>query len=265
MPRQAGKYGRRRPDPGRRRLTLEKYLDPRTALSRRGLPPVPLTQDVDRASAVQSWPMYLNDQLGDCTIAAIGHMYGAWTTYAAGHEALFSDDAIQSVYSRVGGYVPGDPNTDQGCVMQDVLADQQSNGIADQAGKLHQVAGYAAFGNPADEVLLGQVLDVFGTVYVGINVQQQMETEFSEQQPWTWDPNGESIGGHAICLQRRLGSGNAPLEYVTWGALQPATVGFQAGAAEEAWAVVTQDWLQANGTTVEGLDLQQLLADMRHV
>jgi hypothetical protein len=29
--------------------------------------------------------------------------------------------------------------------------------------------------------------------------------------------------------------------------------------------VVTQDWLQANGTTVEGLDLQQLLADMQHV
>jgi hypothetical protein len=265
MPRQAGMYGRRHPDPARPRLTLEKYLDPRTALSRHGLPPVPLTTDVDRASAVQSWPMYLNDQLGDCTIAAIGHMYGAWTAYAGAGEALFTDDQIQSVYSRVGGYVPGDPDTDQGCVMQDVLADQQANGIPDQNGHLHQVAGYAAFGNPADEELLGQVLDVFGTVYVGINVQQQMETEFADQQPWTWDADGQSIGGHAICLQRRLGSGGAPLEYVTWGALQPATTGFQAGASEEAWAVVTRDWLQANGTTVEGLDLQQLLADMQHV
>ena len=265
MPRQAGKYGRLRPDPARPRLTLEKYLDPRTALSRAGLPPVPLTVDVDRASAVQDWPVYLNDQLGDCTIAALGHMYGAWTAYAGGTEALFADDQIQAVYSRVGGYVPGNPDTDQGCVMQDVLADQQSAGITDQAGKLHQVAGYAAFGNPADEVLLGQVLDVFGTVYVGINVQQQMETEFSEQRPWTWKRGAEVIGGHAICLQRRLGSGKAPLEYVTWGALQPATAGFQAHAAEEAWAVVTQDWLQANGTTVEGLDLQQLLADMQHV
>jgi hypothetical protein len=146
-----------------------------------------------------------------------------------------------------------------------VLADQQSAGITDASGKVHTVAGYAAFGNPADETLLGQVLDVFGTVYVGINVQQQMETEFSDQQPWTWKRGGEVIGGHAICLQRRLGSGKAPLEYVTWGALQPATVSFQAHAAEEAWAVVTQDWLTANGTTVEGLDLQQLLADMSGV
>ena len=265
MPRQAGKYGRLRPDPARPRLTLERYLDPRAALTRRGLPPVPLATDVDRASAVQSWPVYLNDQLGDCTIAAVGHMYGAWTQYAGAGEALFTDDQVQAVYSRVGGYVPGDPSTDNGCVMQDVLADQQQTGITDQAGKLHQVAGYAAFGNPADEVLLGQVLDVFGTVYVGINVQQQMEAEFASQRPWTWDPSAQSVGGHAICLQRRLGSGDAPLEYVTWGALQPATVNFQANAAEEAWAVVTQDWLQANGTTVEGLDLQQLLADMADV
>src|SRR5690348_342480 len=129
--RQAGKYGRLHPDPARPRLTLEKYLDPRSALSRSGLPPVPRSQDVDRASQVQDWPMYLNDQLGDCTIAAMGHMYGAWTQYASGREALFSDDQIQSVYSRVGGYVPGDPSTDNGCVMQDVLADQQSNGMPD--------------------------------------------------------------------------------------------------------------------------------------
>jgi hypothetical protein len=265
MPRQAGKYGRNHPDPTRPRLTLERYLDPRAKLTRAGLPPVALTQDVDRASAVQSWPMYLNDTLGDCTIAAIGHMYGAWTQYALGAEALFPDSAIQAVYSRVGGYVPGDESTDNGCNMQDVLADQKASGITDQAGKLHQVAGYAAFGNPADEVLLGQVLDVFGTVYVGINCQASIQTEFADQQPWTWTPGEAVEGGHAICLQRRLGSGDAPLEYVTWGALQPATAGFQANAAEEAWAVVTQDWLQVNGTSVEGLDLAQLLADMESV
>jgi hypothetical protein len=192
-------------------------------------------------------------------------MYGAWTWYASGSEALFDDSQIQAVYSRVGGYVPGDPGTDNGCVMQDVLTDQQQTGITDTTGKVHKVAGCAAFGNPADEVLLGQVLDVFGTVYVGINVQQQNETEFADQEPWTWDPSAQPVGGHAICLQRRLGSGSAPLEYVTWGALQPATTDFQANAAEEAWAVVTQDWLQSNGTSVEGLDLQQLLADMADV
>ena len=265
MTRQAGKYGRKPMDRGRPRLTLEKYLDPRSRMCRTGLPPVPAAQDVDYASKVPSWPMYLNDQLGDCTIAGVGHMYGAWTQYASGTEALFDDSQVQAVYSRVGGYVPGDPGTDQGCVMQDVLADQQANGITDTAGKVHKVAGYAALGNTADLDLLGQVLDVFGSAYTGISVQQQMEAEFGAGQPWTWDPSAQSIGGHAIALQRREGGGDAPLVYVTWGALQPATAGFQAGAVEEVWAVVTEDWIAANGLSVEGLDLRQLLSDMRYV
>jgi hypothetical protein len=265
MPRQAGKYGRVKPDPARERLILERYLDPRGKLSQGGLPPVPLSADVNWASAVPSWPMYLNDSLGDCTIAAMGHMYGAWTWYASSAEGLFADSEIQAAYSRAGGYVPGDPSTDNGCVMQDVLADQASRGMTDAKGRAHKVAAYAAFGNPADEDLLGQVLDIFGSVYVGVNVQQQMETEFADGRPWTWDPAAPEIGGHAICLQRRMGSGDAPLEYVTWGALQPATTGFQAGAADEAWAVVTADWVRANGTTIEGMDLQQLLADMADV
>jgi hypothetical protein len=262
VPRVAGKYGRKPFDPGRRRLTLERYLDPRTRLARPGWPPVPATQDVDRASAVTEWPMYLNDELSDCAIAMPGHMYGAWTTYGRGAEALFDDAEIQAVYSRVSGYVPGDASTDTGCALADVLADQQVNGMADTAGYVHKVAGYAAFGNPADEDLLGQVLDVFGSVAVGINVQQQMETEFAGEQPWTWTPGAPVIGRHAICLQRRMGSGNAPLDYVTWGALQPATLEFHANAAEEAWAVVTEDWIRVNGTTVEGMDVRQLLSDM---
>jgi hypothetical protein len=265
MSRQAGKYGRLPMDRSRPRLTLEKYLDPRTPLSRAGLPAVPLTDDVDRASEVASWPMYLNDTLGDCTIAAIGHMYGAWTAYAGAGEALFADSEIQAVYSRVGGYDPSDPSTDNGCVMADVLADQKANGITDTAGKLHKVLGYAAFGNPADATLLGQVLDVFGSVYVGINVQQPMETEFAAGQPWDWTPGSQIVGGHAICLQQRYGNAGVPYEYVTWGALEKATASFQANAAEEAWAVVTADWVQVNGTTVEGLDVSQLLADMADV
>jgi hypothetical protein len=265
MPRQAGKYGRKPLDPTRPRLTLERYLNPRTRLTRAGLPPVARTVDVDRASEVTSWPMYLNDQLGDCTIAGLGHMFGGWTRYAGGAEILFADEEIQAVYSRVGGYNPDDPSTDQGAMMSDVLADSVTNGMTDTAGKVHKVLGYAAFGNPADEDLLGQVLDVFGTVYVGINCQQVIETQFADGQPWDWVPGDAVVGRHAICLQRRLGKGAAPLEYVTWGALQSATVNFQANAAEEAWAPVTQDWVRANGTSVEGLDLAQLLADMKDV
>ena len=265
----AGMLGRLPFDPGRPRLTLERYLNPRSKLSKSSLPPVSLYEDVDRLSHVPSWPMYGNDRLGDCTIAAAGHMFGAWTAYAgtATAEALFSDSAIVSAYSACGGYVPGDPSTDNGCVMADVLAYLQSTGLTDVNGKAHKVAGYAALGNPADEDLLGQVLDVFGSVYVGFNVQAHMMTEFEHHQVWTWQPGDQLVGGHCVPLQRRepAGSRHGILDYITWAAEQHADFGWQAHAVEEAWAVVTEDWVRANGTTPEGLDLQQLLSDMTYV
>jgi hypothetical protein len=265
----AGKLGRQPMDPERPRLTLEKYLDPRTPLAGPGLPAVGLDQDVDRLSRVLNWPMYANDQLGCCTISALGHMFGAWSVYAgaAAGETLFTDSAIIKAYSACGGYVPGEPDTDQGCVMADVLAWAKSTGMQDRNGKVRKVAGYAALGNPADEDLLGQVLDVFGTVYVGFNVQEHMMAQFEYGQVWTWKRGDQVVGGHCVPLQRRepAGSRHGILDYITWGQPQHADFGWQAGAVEEAWVVVTEDWIGANGTSPEGLDLQQLLADMRYV
>jgi hypothetical protein len=228
---------------------------------------VPLTANVDRASKVSSWPMYLNDLLGDCTIAEEAHAFGALSMYGSGTEAVFSDSVITSTYSRVGGYVMGDASTDNGCVMSSVLADARAVGMVDTSGKQHKLVAYAKMGNPADEVLLGQLLDVFGTVDVGFNVQASIETEFSNGGVWTYTPGEPFIGGHCVALQHRAsaGSQHGILQYITWGATQWADFGWQANCVEEAWAVISIDWVQANGTTVEGLDIQQLLADMPDV
>lgn len=264
---QPGKYGRKPFDPEKPRLVLERYLDPRQRLTRAGLPPVAGTADVDRSSRVPAIPMYLNDAIGDCTIAGEAHLVGAVSVYSGHPEVLFADSEVQAVYSRVGGYVPGDPATDQGCNMADVLADLKANGITDVNGVSHQAEGYASLGNVADEDLLAQCLEVFGSVYVGFNVQQHMEAQFSAGQVWTWRPGDAVVGGHCVVLQRRYpeGSMHGILEYWTWGARQRADFGWQAHAVEEAWVVVTRDWIEANGTTVEGLDLTSLLADMADV
>jgi len=266
-PRVPGKYGRLSPDPGRPRLTLEKYLDPRTPLSAAGLPPVSWTADVDRSSQVQQIPMYLNNELGDCTIAGLAHLFGAVSVYGGRAEALFADAEIERTYSRVGGYVPGNPATDQGCACADVLEDARVNGMTDVNGNVHKVAGHAQLGNPADEELVAQCLDVFGSLYVGFNVQQSIEAEFSAGQVWTYTPGEPYVGGHCVVLQRRYpcGSMHGVLEYWTWGARQRADFGWQANTVEEAHVAITDDWIRANGTTVEGLDLVQLLADMAYV
>ncbi len=94
-----GKLGRRPFDPARRHLVLEQYLSPRTPLSRAGLPPVVAADDVDRSSQVPLFPMYLNDKIGNCTVAWLAHLYGAVSVYAGYPEVLFADSKVQAVYS----------------------------------------------------------------------------------------------------------------------------------------------------------------------
>lgn len=266
MPREIGKYGRLPFNPEKRHLVLERYLDPRAPMTRAGLPVVAPTEDVDRASNVGSWPIYLNDKIGDCTIAAAAHMFSAMCVYAGLPEPTFADDVILGVYSAISGYVPGDQATDTGCMCSDVLDYLAFHGMPDTTGKVHKVVACARLGNAADLDLLGQVLDVTGTVYTGIDVQQHLETQFGDGQPWTYLPGDQVIGGHCVDLQRRYSTGlPAPLEYVTWGALQAADAGFQANLVEEAWFVASEDFIRANGTSIAGIDLQQLLADAQYV
>ena len=70
------RLGRLPPRTDVRTLRLGRYVD------RAKLPPPP--PDLDLASAVHDWPMYANDRIGDCTIAAAAHMIEAWTAPARG-------------------------------------------------------------------------------------------------------------------------------------------------------------------------------------
>ena len=266
-----GKRGLKPRDRSRFIPVLETYLDPRTAVA---LPPVPMSQDVDRASKVTDWPMYCNgpdpanatccpgspDGCGDCFWAAAAHEITAWTAYSGKSPVVVPPASVIAGYAST-GYDPQSGENDEGTDPVQGLEFLRSTGLQDAEGNYHKVAGYAAFGNPANELLLGQVLDVFGSVLVAVNIDQAQEDQFSAGQPWTYEAGSPSLGGHMICLQRRA-TGTDILKYVTWGELQPANKAFQAHQAVDAYAVVTEDWIAANGTTVEGMDLEQLLSDM---
>lgn len=264
---------------------LENYIT--GPIRATGLPPA--SGDIDRCSLVSSWPMYLNGPdtaanmalipgspsgIGDCTCAAFGHEIQGWTAYAShgtyGAEVTVPAKSVLDMYVAVTGaegaaYDPQTGENDNGCDPGDVLSYMKSTGMADSTGKVHTVAGYAAFGDPTDEELLAQVLNTFGTVYVAINFPDSAMTQFDNGQPWSYDASSQIEGGHMICLQRRAVGGVGTLKYITWGQVQPTERGFQKAYAADAFAVVTSDWLSVNGTTVEGLNLTQLLGDMQYV
>ena len=85
--------------------------------------------------------MYMNNQLGDCVIAGMAHVVGVLTGEADNTPVLYSDNQIVALYSAIGGYVPGNPATDQGCDEQTGLNYWQQQGAP--AGS-HQIGGWMA-------------------------------------------------------------------------------------------------------------------------
>lgn len=59
--------------------------------------------------------MFLNDQLGDCVIAARARRIGLLTGNATGSPFVYTEAMLDAEYARIGGYQVGDPSTDQGC------------------------------------------------------------------------------------------------------------------------------------------------------
>ena len=62
---------------------LDPRFDPRTLMAvkyMKDLSPPPAKASFE--AKVPSWPMLLNDELGDCVPAAAGHMVEQWTYYA---------------------------------------------------------------------------------------------------------------------------------------------------------------------------------------
>lgn len=202
--------------------------------------------------------MMLNDVEGDCTCAAAGHMIQAWTA-ANGDQVIVPDTAIQAAYSAVGGYVPGDPTTDNGAYALDVLKLWRDVGIGG-----HKILGWVAL-DPKNRRQMQIACDLFGGVYAGFELPRTAHG----QEVWAVPSYGAvgqgmpgSWGGHMIPL---LNYG--PLGYVclTWGAPLTLTEAFVETYCEEAYAVASIDWAQGGRAAPSGLLVDRMVADMQAV
>ena len=90
--------------------------------------------------------MYLNDSLGDCVIAGIAHLVGVFTGNAGQTPQQFTNAQITGMYSAIGGYVPGDASTDNGCDERTAMAywQQQEGRTGTQDQRLGEHRWHAA-------------------------------------------------------------------------------------------------------------------------
>jgi hypothetical protein len=205
-----GKFPRRH---DLRTLKMARYLTD-------SLPAAPPA--VDYTQGLTDWGMMLNDKLGCCTIAAVGHAIQTWTTTSS-QSLTVPDSTILAYYEKWDGYNPADAGSDQGGVELDILNDWRQQGFSGQSLDAYVSIGLRDSGQVANGVI-GRLGDrgsseypgspdqpipetataiwLFGGAYIGV------ELPISAQNQDVWDVPADpglddepgSWGGHAIYL-----------------------------------------------------------------
>ncbi len=254
------KLGKLPPRRDPRTLKLADYI--------KTLPPAPAQAGyIDK---VQRWPIFLNDSLGDCVVAAAAHMIQQWTIYA-GKPFTPSDTDVLRAYMAVSGYNPNDPSSDQGCVILDMLKYWRNTGLGG-----HKIAAFVSVDH-ANHEEIKKAIQLFGNCYIGLGLPvtaQNPETGENGFPVWSMPANGTvgdgapySWGGHSVMLPGYGidAHGNTGSEIVTWGQLYDMTWGFAGLYLDEAWTCVSLDWIRADGVSPSGFDLAQLLMDLAEI
>jgi hypothetical protein len=241
--------GAARHDP--RALLMASYVAP-------SLPPPPPSADL--TTKVSAWGMMENDQIGDCTCAAAGHLLMEWTANAGKKMVTPSDKQIVAAYSAITGYNPTTGANDNGAVEVDVLNYWRQTGIAG-----HKIGAFVSLERSNHNHIMDAVY-IFQGCYIGMQLPISAQAQVQNHQPWSVPPGGPtgdgkpgSWGGHAVPAVAYDARG---VTVVTWGALQMMTWSFWEVYCDEAYAILSKDYLTGKKTTPHGFSVAQLNADL---
>jgi len=245
------KLGKHIPTIDARTLQFGKYLTAE-------LPPAPAT--VSYAKPVPDWPMMGNDTYGDCTCAAAGHMIEEWTANT-GTEKTPSNQQILDAYNH---FAKG--NADAGASMLDVLTYWRKTGIGgDKINAFVQL-------EPKSDTQARDAVYLFGNCYIGVALPDFAVAPGSNflETPWVVPPQGpvgnaapNPQNGHCIPA---VGYDSRNLYVVTWGALKSMSWQFYDAYMDEAFAVLSSDWINKKvGTAPSGFNMAALQQDLAQV
>ena len=250
------KMGRIRPaKPASEHLRFRNYLVKGVAL-----PTPPATEDWSPAGQPALSNIYENDTLGDCVIAGGYHVEAVWTGNA-GQLFTATDQQITADYSAIGGYVPGDPSTDNGCDEQTALNYWTSTGFASG----DKLVGWLAV-DATDQTLLKQALYLFENLYFGVELPDAWVSNMPQSSGFTWDVAGAPDPSNGHCI---VGVGYAAqgVTIDTWGLLGTLTWAAAAkymipAAGGDAYILVSKAQLgKAQAKAPNGFDWATLIAD----
>ena len=252
------RFGRRPPSVRGPRLSLKNYI-------MKGLPSPPASAEYSNKAAPALRQIYGNDIYGDCCIAALGHIEGVFTGNA-GDLFVYSEGQIVKLYSEICGYIPGEPGTDQGCQLVDVMNYWKTTGAPDGN---HKIAAWVAVDatNPEE---YKTAMWLFESLYIGLDLPDAYISPFPSSQGFVWDVAGDPDpqNGHCIC---GIGYQSNGVNIATWGLdglLTDAAIAkyVPTSAGGEMYTILSQDSInKAKQTVRSGFNFSQLLADIESI
>lgn len=256
------KLGRKRPVARCPRFALKNYLT-------KSMPAPPATCDYTKGAKAALSEMYDNDTLGDCVIAGMAHVVGLMTGSAGKKPFLYSNKEIIGLYSAIGGYVPGDPATDQGCDEQTALNYWENNGAlpphtTSKTGA-HKIAGWMTV-DATNVEECQTAMWLFENLYFGLELPDAWINPAPSASGFTWDVAGASDPNNGHCVVG-VGYNANGIVIDTWGMtglMTTAAVAMYPTPANngELYTVVSQDAIStATQKAPSGFDWSQLIAD----
>lgn len=244
------KLGKHPPKIDARTLRFGTYATPK-------LPAPPATRTW--AKPITSWGMMKNDNYGDCTCAAAGHMIMDWTANArTPHKPVVVPD--QKILDFYNHFANG--NADAGANMLDVLVYWRKHGLTS-----HKIEAFVSL-EPRNHVEAMDAVNLFGAAYIGVALPDSVVPPGKDPLtiPWVVPPQGpvgnaapNPNNGHCIPA---VGYDARNLYIVTWGQLKAMSWPFYDAYADEAFAVLSPDWFGPKAKAPVGFDEATLKQDL---
>lgn len=220
--------------------------------------PIPPARNI--IEHTDGWPMLANNQFNCCTSAAAGHMVHHWT--AANQNGIFLTDAdIIKAHAQLTGDHLMEPVS-----MLTALKFWRKTGIGN-----HRIHSFMSAGHARADMLRG-VIFLFGAAYLGLDLPNFTMAGTPDQilaTPWEIPSNiapqdaaPNESNGHCVAA---VGYDEQFIYVVTWGTLKSMSWDFFLRYTDEAYAVLSADWVQQNKQSPSGFDLTTLERDLHLV
>lgn len=241
------KLGKLPPRPDERDFHLSAYL-------RKPLPTPPAEFGKDIS---MHWKMLGNDKFGCCVFAGGAHETMLWTK-EGGKFSDFEERGVLADYAEVTGFDPRTGNNDDGTVVRDAMKYRRKRGLLDRDGIRHRIEAYVSMRK--DTEVMKAATWIFDAVGIGFEVPSYAMDQFRRGKPWDVKPGKATIeGGHYVPV---VGFYDGMFACVTWGKIQMMTVPFFEKFTDERWAMLTREFLNAEGKSPDGFDIRALKDDL---